>query len=146
LRATDWSRLLIAPATPARPRPWQLWREKHKMPNLRALLLADRFGSASVDARCRRGLDHSRDDDKGHVQRSRRPELCQRSQPMWQPRRARRPRVEIKHGERSRKADTEGPGSEAPANSTLPPWESWGNLPEDSQNLTPTFLQAMVRG
>jgi hypothetical protein len=72
---TDLAQLLITSATPSAAYPRQLWREKHKMPNVRSLLVGDRFGSAKVDARCRRGLDQSRDDEKGHVQRSRRRKL-----------------------------------------------------------------------
>ena len=97
------------------------------MPNVRSLLGGDPFGSANVDARCRRGPDHSRDDDKGDVQRSRRRELGECTQPpMRQPRRPRRERVEMKHDERSRKGDTEGTWSEASANSS----QSEGALPD----------------
>ena len=41
----------------------------------RLVLFGGRSGSAEFDARCHRGLDHSGDDDKGQVQRSRRREL-----------------------------------------------------------------------
>ena len=57
------------------------------MPNLRSLLVGV-DSARRLDATCRRGLDHSHDEDKGHVQRSRRRELGERTQPpMRQPRR-----------------------------------------------------------
>ena len=88
------------------------------MPNVRSLLAGDRFGPATVDARCRPGRDQCRSDHNGQVQRSRRRQLGQRTQPRTrQPRRARRERVEIKHDERSRKAGTEGTRSKASTNS-----------------------------
>jgi hypothetical protein len=70
------------------------------------------------DAGCQNGLDRNRDDDQRPVQRGRRRELRQRTQPpMRQSRRGRRELVEMKHDKRCRKADTEGTWSESSLNS-----------------------------
>jgi hypothetical protein len=96
--------LLIAAAATAAACPRQLWREKHDVLDL---LVDGRSGTAGLDARRRRGLDQRRDDDSAHVQRYRRCDLW-RTQLMRQPRSARRERVEMKHDQRCRKADTVG--------------------------------------
>ena len=108
LRATDRPRLLITSATPSAAHPRQLWREKHEISHSVGSVVGPARRDSTPGAN--RGLDQSGDDDKGgQVQRSRQRELGERTQPpMRQPRRARRERVEMKHDERSRKADTDG--------------------------------------
>ena len=74
---------------------------------------------------------------RNQVQRRRRCELGERTQPpMRQPRRARRERVEIKHDERSRKADTEGTWYEASACSS----QSTVALPDLAAIASPRLL------
>ena len=130
-----------------------------------SLLVGDRFGSANVDASVSTRLAiKAAMTTRVNVQRSRRRELGERTQsPMRQPRRARRERVEMKHDERSRKADTEGLGprlqptrrnrqSASPISRPSqrarcsPTCRSWGKFPEVRRNLTPrSFSRCCVQ-
>jgi hypothetical protein len=73
--------LSIATSASAAAGSQQFWRNKHDMPNW---LVGGRFGSTLFDARRQRGLDHSREDEQRHVQRCRRCQLRQPTQPpVW---------------------------------------------------------------
>jgi hypothetical protein len=79
------------------------------------------------------------------VQRNRRRELRERTQPpRRQPRRARRERVEMKHDERSRKADTEGTWLEPSPNRLRAATADAGKFPRGSAKSHATFLQTMA--
>jgi hypothetical protein len=96
MRATHWSRLLIATATPAAASLRQLGSEEHEMRNRRSLLVSGRFVTAFDGDQ--HAPEHRCDRDNTCVERSRYREPRQRLQPaMREPRRVGCAWIEPKH-------------------------------------------------